>query len=276
MRVHFSFILTLFVALLFVSGTVGCRSNGGAWYNPTTYSFVNPFSNASPGNSAPLYASGGQNPMPSLDAIPNVDSPPGGYTGGTLANRNGTTGTVSSTPPEHWATQTSPNPYGGYTDPQPSQYSPYSSEPYNVQQGVSPSPYQYAPQGQNPQFSSVPSQYQNMMAYESTPPGQYQLTNGVNLNGNPQQPVQNTQYETLQSPYDPYAGNPYTGNPGNPQMIPQQQSPPPAGGYNYGETTPSPYGTPPSQPSYAEGGMSLATPPQSYQPQAGGGYNYGF
>jgi len=131
MRVNFSFVAASFVALL-VLGTVGCRSNGGPWYSPGSYVFTNPFaSDAGRDSLAPPFGGGEAtaNARPSLDAQPNIGTPPGGYTSGTaLAGHSGGGSTGGSThPPAAWETQNlmaqQPPPFGGYSVPEPTQYS---------------------------------------------------------------------------------------------------------------------------------------------------------
>jgi hypothetical protein len=73
-----SFFVTL-VCFSLVFGVVGCRSNGGAWYNPKSYTWHNPFKS----NEAPSFDADGAahaTIKPSLGAHPSVTPPPGGYT----------------------------------------------------------------------------------------------------------------------------------------------------------------------------------------------------
>ncbi len=79
MRTRIQTIVTAFVLLSLVSGAIGCRSNGGPWYHPKTYSFHNPFG----AKEAPLFGadeSAQANARPSMGEQPNVNTPPGGYT----------------------------------------------------------------------------------------------------------------------------------------------------------------------------------------------------
>ena len=154
MRVNFSFVVTIFVALLFVSGTTGCRSTGGPWYNPTSYAFVNPFDKDSPSKSnvAPPFDSLA-NEKPSLASQPNIGPPPGGYTGGTsLAGRPVPTAGISQSPDSlgqqtQMAPQGPPNLYGGYSFPEPSQYPPSYMDNAFAGHGAAPMPQQAAAQG---------------------------------------------------------------------------------------------------------------------------------
>ena len=263
MKVHFSFIVTSFVALLFVSGTVGCKFTGGPWYSPQSYALMT--FPGSKDNSAPPYAS--NTPKPSLDAIPNVGTPPSGYTDGALAsgNRAGSiSGTPSSNPPGQWqqqpnsmAAQNSPGPYDSYTNAAPSQYSPYT-DPY-AGQGVSTS-YQYQA-GANPQ-------YQNMMLHENSQQGyssQMINTSAYSPQTNPGMVDNGTNYNNAYN-HNPYAG---TTQPGGyePYVIQQQPATAPSTGGYYDQAAPSPHQ------GYPSDGISVAQP-QSYQaPPAGTGYN---
>lgn len=158
MRDHFLPIATVCVALLFVSGTIGCRSNGGDWYNPKSYAFTNPFANvnnpfAKDGQAPPFSPNASANQKPSIDSKPNVSIPNGGYTDEAYANRVGSADmTTPNSAPAHWgqqnpmAQQSSPNALGGYSDPEPSRYSTYSD--YS-RQGAAPASQPHAP-NQNP------------------------------------------------------------------------------------------------------------------------------
>ena len=277
MRVHFPFIVTISVALLFISGTTGCRSNGGPWYNPSTYSLANPFDKKEKPSNAPIFGEASPNPKPSLEGIPNVGSPPGGYTDAAslAATRTGSTaGTVSSSPPEHWAqhnqaaSQSSPGLYGsGYSNvaAAPSQYSPI--ETYGGQSAPS-SPYQY------PSHSIAgASQYPVMPYGDATPPG-YQMTSAASSNNNVYPPQTNGIVDHSGGNYSPYGVTQQY----DPSYAVQQQSAAAAAmpqGYSYGEAVPSnPYQGYPQQPQgYPGDGVSVAQP---YQQPPGGGYNYSY
>ena len=119
MRIHFSSVATIFVALLFVSGTVGCRSNGGDWYNPKTYSWTNPFNKDNP--TAHRSATTTANTKPSFDSQPNLSTPPGGYSASTAdrsASRSGGSYSPSSWEQQNQTATHIPPPHlGGYSDP---------------------------------------------------------------------------------------------------------------------------------------------------------------
>ncbi|MDR0610734.1 MAG: hypothetical protein LBG58_11535 [Planctomycetaceae bacterium] len=79
MRIRRESILVTLVCFSLVFGVIGCRSNGGAWYNPKSYTWHNPFKS----NEAPSFDAEGMahaTTKPSLGAQPNVTPPPGGYT----------------------------------------------------------------------------------------------------------------------------------------------------------------------------------------------------
>ena len=279
MRVHFSFIVAIFVAFLLVSGTTGCVSKGGPWYSPSSYTFANPFDKKEKSSSAPIFGEALPNAKPSLDGVPDIGTPKGGYTDATsfaATPSNSVPGTVSSNPPEHWgqqnhiASQSSPSPYGGYTSP--SQYSPYTAEAYGGQ-SVPSSPYQYSPQGQAPsQYAAGTSQYPAAMPYgDTTPPG-YQMTSAVGSSAYPQA---NSTIDNGGGNYAPYAVQPQY----DPSFVAQQQQPVAATlpGYSYTETASNPYQTypAPAQPAqgYPSDGFSVAQP---YQQIPGNGYNYSY
>ncbi|MDR2116958.1 MAG: hypothetical protein LBP87_11325 [Planctomycetaceae bacterium] len=72
-------IVATLMCFLLVFGAIGCRSNGGSWYNPKSYTWYNPFKS----NEAPPFDAEGTahvTPKPNLSAQPNVTTPPGGYT----------------------------------------------------------------------------------------------------------------------------------------------------------------------------------------------------
>ena len=276
MRANISSMATVFVALLFVSGTVGCRSNGGDWYNPKSYAFTNPFANmnnpfAKDNQAPPFSPDSVANSKPSADSQPNVGVPPGGYTDDAYANRAGSTNMATpSSIPAHWG---QPNPMaqhgsssalGGYTDPEPSQYASY---PDYARQNAASAPYQYAPNS-NPYLyqpeaahqanSQMPygndymqPSYQATSAYAAQPPAN---SIPAGTYGTTEQPGPYTPFGTM-SPVDPYTAAQYPGAPtSSPALSYEPSAPGPHVGLGYpGEYAPT------------------ASP---YQPPAiGGGYN---
>jgi len=275
MRVHFSSIVTILLALLLVSGTVGCRSNGGPWYNPTTYSFASP---SGKGRPASPYSSSVANQKPSLDAQPNISAPHGGYTDNAsfAASPASSGGTVSNTPPAHWAQhnpvpqQNVPNSYSSYTVADPSQYSPQTyTEAYGGQSVPAPtSTYPYvATQGQQSPYQYSPEPVQQAHSYPAMPYGEqqhaqtaYQTTSAYQ-----QQPMYNAPVGTFGAANQPSQyGSQGTMPPNDPYAGMQQPSTVPPSGFGQEQ---------PVSPSYAypSEGVSVAFPYQSYQPPVASG-----
>jgi hypothetical protein len=80
MHIRKDSIVATLVCFSLIFGVIGCRSNGGgAWYNPKSYTWHNPFQSSE----APSFDAEGTahaTPKPSLGTQPNVTPPPGGYT----------------------------------------------------------------------------------------------------------------------------------------------------------------------------------------------------
>jgi len=173
MRVNFSFIITAFVALSLISGTVGC-SLTGPWYKPTSYAFSNPFSKDKPGDGpSSFWANTTAPPLPSSESQPNLGTPPGGHTGATsLTHRSGD----ASNPPAHWgaenpmASQGLSNVHGGFTHPthpEPSQH--FSYTPPQVDHFGQHVSHSVAQQGQN-QFMFQPQESLHHMPSHTVSP----------------------------------------------------------------------------------------------------------
>jgi hypothetical protein len=284
MRVNFSFVAAIFVALL-MSGTVGCVNTGGPWYSPNSYSLANPFSKKD-GQAPPYPSRALANDKPNLGAQPNVDTPRGGYTetNETYSSRLGSSNSAAThSPSEHWnqqntiVSQNSPGPYGGYTVPEPSQYSPS----YTDAQGTASSPYQYSP---NPSYQYSPEiiqQTNNSLPYGNDyAPGGYPSANTPGAH----QPTANHVPANNYGINQPTGAYPTLG--GMPQNealagLPQQGTVQPAGFNMYDQQTPAnPY---PAN-SYSGDGIPTASQNQPsspyyqpYQPPtAGGGFNYNY
>ena len=250
------------VALLF---TVGCQSNGGPWYSPTTYSFGNPFSKT---GSSP-HSTGIK---PSLDSQPNISTPQGGYTdGSSLTHRlGGSSENTSSTPPSYWGDQSpmisqgsSNNYQGGYSDPRPSQYPPaYIDNQYQSPPQQNQTPYQSAPGG----YPSTPETtiyqtggYQVPQADIYRPEGGFPNSAPVDNFGaqSPYRPSYGVVYQT-----DPYAGF---------QQPAQQQVANPPMGFDYNNQPPA---TPSTYPGYPSETSPVSPTYQPYPPPTGGGVYY--
>ena len=285
MRVHFSPIVTVFAALLLVSGTVGCRSNGGPWYNPTTYSFSNPFGKD---RQTSPHSSSMAKTKPSLDAHPNISIPHGGYTdSASHAGSPGSSGgTMSSSPPEHLAQynnptmqQNSPNPHGSYTVADPSQYSPYTYTESHAGQGSSTSPYpNLANQGQQSPYPYRQESVQQAQNYPAMPYGEqytqntqtaYQTTSAYQPQ--PTNNVPTSPYGSMEQP-SPYA-SPGTIPQSDPYASTQQQTAVSPSGFGQDQFGQNPSASTPY--TYPGGGVSVASPYQPYQPPAAnGGHSY--
>jgi len=251
MRVHFSSIAAFAAALLFVSGTVGCRSNGGDWYKPTTYSWYNPFTQESPATTRPSDAFANTK-KPSLDSHPNVSTPQGGYSdGSSLANRSTPqqTGTSGGYAPDSWgqqnmgqqnmaASHTPPSHLSGYTLAETSPYPPpyITSGPatggQQMQQMAQQNSMPYGPSDyvqtvyHQPGYPGNPGVYQQQQQpTQQVPPGTY---------GGMEQPGQYAPFGVM--PNDPYAAiqQPVTvpaAGVGFEQQQPPAQAYPPQGGF---------------------------------------------
>lgn len=165
MKIHFTSAVTIAVTLLFISGTIGCQSNGGAWYNPKTYTWSNPFSKK---NEAPSYsAATSANPKPSFDSSPNIEEPRGGYTEETnaYASRAGSqSGSSNGFPLDQGRTPTpapqgTTNPYssgGGYSVAETSSYPPpYAGSQPQGAEGTTQNQYHYPSSGQYSQATNT-------------------------------------------------------------------------------------------------------------------------
>lgn len=296
MRVHFLSITAILVAFLFVSGAVGCKSNGGDWYKPTSYSFVNPFAKeeADSPRSPTAFAN---NSKPSLNDQPNLRTPDGGYsTGSNLADAGSGSraGTSVNSPLDSWgqanpmASQTPPSHLGGYSSvAEPSYLPSYGMEgqiagnPYGNQYGNVAAPQQSMAHQQGAQqsqplyhhdpYNAVPQYGQNApaqnMPYGTSDYLQTSATSNIHQSQPTQQIPTNIYGAEQQGNYAPFGTlsqtDPYGINQQQPTMVPS--------GY---ETQPAtnPYGGYPGE------GVQVASPyptqSQPYQPPAAGTANY--
>lgn len=264
MRVNFSFVAAILVAPLLMSCTVGCRSNGGDWYNPKTYSWTNPFANDS--STSPRSPGTTAGAKPRLDSSPNISTPDGGYSSNVADRSASRSGTPGGFPSEQWgqqnqtASRTPPTHLGDYSEPVPSNYPPnylmdgntmgVQQSQYPQQQYVTHVPQQqyvaHAPQ--QGQFPQEMGQQQNMQyGYSDYVQTDYRQP----VNTGYQQPIQQAPgtlvyqgnyapFEAIQQPVTvPPMGNGFEqpmqtsqqSMPVNANMFPQQQ-PLPTNGYN--------------------------------------------
>jgi len=287
MRVHFSSVATIFVALLFVSGTVGCRSNGGDWYNPKSYTWTNPFSKDDQAShrSPDAFA----NTKPSLDAHPNISAPEGGYS---IGSRPGefasapSTGTFGGNPSDPWgqhnpvASHTPPSHLSGYTVAEPSPYPPAYMTGMaggyalgNNHHGIASMPQQHVHQ-QNPfphQSQQAMEQRQNMMPYGHSDYVQTGFHQPANSNVHQQQMQHQAPFGTHGSME--HHGNfaPFGATPQNDPYVAVHQpvTVPPGFGH---EHHPMPMQAPP--PGFVGDGAPAGFPQQLHQPSPAGGANF--
>lgn len=265
MRTQTQSIVAAIVLLSLVSGAVGCRSNGtGPWYHPKTYSWHNPFKESE----APAFKGEGAeqaNKKPSMEATPNVSTPPGGY-----ANPGKESGFLAGS--QQKAVQTQYGHGAGSETNHAAQASPYSV-PEAMTVASVPAPAVSSPEPYNPYAAAVDT---NSVA---ATPGAYQQTRYYEQ----QQPVANPMTASP-APMAPMAdnapvyGNPY-GAPSNPAPMNQSAQPaqspyapmPTASPYGNTQTT---YGVPASTPYNVDqplpGGYTAN--PSSYQPTTTGGF----
>ncbi|MGL6225647.1 MAG: hypothetical protein ACRC10_03365 [Thermoguttaceae bacterium] len=168
---------------------LGCRSNGGPWYKPSSYAFNNPFNK----NKAGLYdeesrfADNTPASLPREGMRPNVSTPPGGYTEqrpSQYAASSGVpnTGVPSAVGMSNTQVTTPQVAYNGV----PNQSYPGQNTPYNAQQQPNYQQQQPAYQPQSyPQSGTQPYQQggqpvqqptQDTTSYSQYPPGSYQGT----------------------------------------------------------------------------------------------------
>ncbi|MDR0337632.1 MAG: hypothetical protein LBI18_11135 [Planctomycetaceae bacterium] len=255
MHIRKNSIVVTLVCFSFIFGIVGCRSNGGAWYNPKSYTWHNPFKS----NEAPSFDAEGTahaTPKPSLGAQPNVTPPPGGYTskedearffaGKSKENSSVVVPQYGATLPNDGNRIASANVPAALTTP--SGYTPAESyNPWN--NGVAANG---ATAGH--QANPTPTQYQHTNYYYEQPttnalpnqPGNYPSA-GLQENGTVTPPVYQPSYAT------PTTTTSYAA-PNNPQI---------ANYASYPENTPT-YGAQPTLPGYNNAAQPVPPPANNY------------
>lgn len=220
-------IVAALMCFLLVFGVIGCRSNGGTWYNPKSYTWYNPFKS----NEAPAFDPEGTahvTPKPSLGAQPNVTTPPGGYTSKEdearfFAGKSKDSSSVVV-------------PQYGASLPADGNRVAAANPPASTPSGYSPNNYAYSPYGS---ANAAPNN-RPATEYQATPTG-YQQTNF-----HYEQPTTNT----LPNQSNVYSG---AGLQDNGTVTPQGYQPsyttaPPTTSYAVPNNSPvanySPYGTP--------------------------------
>lgn len=260
MRTRTKSIVAALALLSLVSGAIGCKSNGGPWYNPKSYAFHNPFKE---GSEAPPYrgeATAQANAKPSLDAQPHINTPPGGYAKadeaeffagsqkavqtqygqGTEMNR-----VASTTYPAPEATP------GAYSVPE--SYNPYST-PDPAMANYQQTRYQqaYEQPANNPMPGSHPAPMTTVPAPAESMP----------VYGNPASNPAAAPYGTTTPAASPYPIQPQPAQ-GQPVASPYANAP-----ATYGVPAATPYNVDPA----AAGayGNGYTANPSSYQPTTGG------
>lgn len=177
---------------------LGCRSNGGPWYKPSTYTFNNPFNKNKAGmyGEEARFAENAPSNLPREGMRPNVSTPPGGYTEQRASQQTVSSSAVPNTGVPSTvgmnSTQTT-NPQVAYNgvpnQSYPAQNAPYNAQqqpvyqqqqPYNPQQQQPVYQQQSYPQsGTQPYQTGQPVQQQptqDTTSYSQYPPGSYQGT----------------------------------------------------------------------------------------------------
>jgi len=186
-------IVAALVLLSLVSGAIGCKSNGGAWYKPNSYTWHNPLKK---GESIAPYQDRTATTKPSMREQPNVATPPGGY--GEAPKTEYTAGKTEKqvqphygqtitggTQPDAQVAMTDPNLHGGnvpagyvsYDSAYPSTPNPYSPvTPQSYPQSYQPVSIQQSgyPMGPNPADYATPNNGVTPPAHPQTvPPANY-------------------------------------------------------------------------------------------------------
>lgn len=266
MKIQIRMIAAL-AALLAIGGAgIGCKSNGGPWHNPSSYSFYNPFSghkdedlHAKQTDSSVL-----ESQRPSLSATPDIKKPMGGY-----ASQN-------EAPAFKGNTQSSPSTNSiagsGYNPAQQIQTSPYSAtSPYaqpTTAGTVQPASYQPAT---DPNRVAMAGGYgtASPTGY-SSPEAAYDPAAVSQAYAQPQSYAQPQAYIQPQT-IDPVNSQPYqsgTGYPANPQNSYAPQGQPGVAPFE-APIQQNPYGaaTTPSQ-GYSTAQMPTQTDPYQYRSPA--------
>jgi len=185
-RQYRSFVATMIVVSL-CCGFVGCKSNGGSWYKPTSYNWHNPFKKPfGGGDDYGLYAEESNGiRYPSQGQNPDLTIPSGGYSDERVAQNNniqrtGVPAAGGSLQNQNPAVAMSNPAYQNHTmNPQATnwQTNPY---PNNNTQGYPPSNQNYSPnytpQNNPQQYTGQP---QPQPSYQPQPQPQYYDNNSL-------------------------------------------------------------------------------------------------
>ncbi len=196
--------LTIVMLIITVScGMIGCKSNGGSWYKPSTYSFHNPFKNRHMGEEMDYQFADDASPRDGLS--PEVSVPPGGYTESRVASSQSVTvpnnGVPSATGSRFSVSNNTPQlamnqQPAGYSQQQSYQQNPQPTyqQGYAQQQGYSQQPSQGYAQ---------PQEYSQQQAYSQQPAQQQQnyTNSGYDNSGAYSQAPPSAQSTVSQQPY---------------------------------------------------------------------------
>ncbi len=160
---HRSFFATMIIVSL-CCGFIGCKSNGGSWYKPNSYTWHNPFKKAAmEEDEYGQFAEDNSGiKLPKDGQIPDLDTPAGGYSNDQFARNNtrsnlGASTAMSTNAPRTGIPTTGTPNYSGSTGS-------YQTPAVAMNNGVQPANYQS--QGQTPSSGY----YQNNGQYTTQAP----------------------------------------------------------------------------------------------------------
>ena len=197
-RQHRSFLAMMIIVSL-CCGFIGCKSNGGRWYKPTSYSWHNPFKRTVVEEDEYGMLADDSNGirLPKENQTPELDTPAGGY------SRNANTVATNANPAARTGV---PAPATGYYGSAQPQANPAVAMNGGVQQTTyNPQQYQTQAPAVNQQQYYNPAP-QNTAAMQNVNPNYgagYQQPNAATYqNPYPPQPT-NQQYNTAPAQYAP-------------------------------------------------------------------------
>lgn len=255
MKKEFQKIAVLVAVMAVCSMGTGCTSNGkGPWYNPSSYTYHNPFAPSKNKDDLAGHETDKsvlEQGRPSLDSKPNINPPMGGYTNKAETHPGMSTATVPATPgAEHGS-------YAGTSATPASTAYPNYPNPYAAQ----------TPQTSYPQQTPSVAMVGGYSSVDGTTTPQTQPI--AQASATYPQNAQNTQ-DTQAPAYSPYpAGTSY------PQATPAYNTgtaQPAATAVPQTQATPNPYGAYPTTGAYGEQNAQPASPFQTQAVPAATGY----
>ena len=189
-RQHRSF-LAMMILVSLCCGFVGCKSNGGRWYKPNSYSWHNPFKRAAvEEDEYGMFAEDNNGiRLPKDGQTPELDTPAGGYS----KNSNAVATNMDSAPRTGVPAPANSGYYSGTQMQQ--QANPAVAMNGGIQQTTYPQPQQY----------QTPAPVANQQYYNQTPQNTAPVQNAnPNYGTNYQQP----NVATYQNQYPPQSVNP--------------------------------------------------------------------